>query len=391
MKQNKSKFYLTTLFLSLVLFNTDLLAKKKYKGAAKHTQPKIETLAKSTEYIFDQGLGDMLETKLKQKIDELFSKHDITGITATILIPQKGMWQINRGFQSKPNNRLIDNNTVFYWASVTKLITSTIIHQLVLEGKLSFNDKLSNWFPDIKQSKKISIDHLLTHTNGIYSFNADPNFHFSNKSFKPQELLEIAKSKKNLFKAGQYWSYTNTGYLLLALIIEKIESKTFAQVAQDRIAKPLNLKSLKTATKNEPNLALAHNKASVVHKDYSVPLGAGNMLSNSKDMAVFLSALLTGKIIPINEVHAMMKDLYPMYDKGQYYGKGIMLYDFNEINKTKTRWIGHSGGTENYKAIVVYDLQTKIIMAISINENIPVEAVAYKLMELINKQNLKQP
>jgi len=171
----------------------------------------------------------------------------------------------------------------------------------------------------------------------------------------------------------------------LALIIEKIESKTFSQVVKDRISEPLNLKTLKTATKNAPNLALAHNKDSVIHKDYSVPLGAGNMISNSIDMAVFLSALLTGKIIPIKEVHNMMKDLYPMFGNGQYYGKGIMLYDFNEVNQTKNSWIGHSGGTENYKAIVAYDVQTKAMIAISINENISVESVAYKLMELINK------
>jgi len=62
-----------------------------------------------------------------------------------------------------------------------------------------------------------------------------------------------------------------------------------------------------------------------------------------------------------------------------------MLYDFNEINQTKNSWIGHSGGTENYKAIVAYNIQTKAIITISINENIPVEAVAYKLMELINE------
>ena len=62
-----------------------------------------------------------------------------------------------------------------------------------------------------------------------------------------------------------------------------------------------------------------------------------------------------------------------------------MLYDFNVINQTNNSWIGHSGGTENYKAMVAYDFQTKAIIAISINENIPVEAVAYKLMELINK------
>ncbi len=382
----KNKLILILTLLSIVLCTSNkIIAQKNYKGGTKHKQPEIESLPKETEYIFDKKLNDTLEIKLNQKIGELFSKYNIAGITATILIPKKGIWETNRGFISKPDSIIIDSSTVFYWASVTKLITSAITHKLVLEGKLSFNDKLSKWFPDIEYSKKITIKQLLTHTNGIYSFNTDSTVHFSNKHFTPHELLTIAKSKKNLFKPGEYWSYTNTGYLLLALILEKIESKTFSQIVKDRISEPLNLKTLKQATENSPNLALAHNKDTVIHKDYSVPLGAGNMISNSKDMAIFLSALLTGKIIPIKKVHNMMKDLYPMFDKGLYYGKGIMLYDFNEINQTNNSWIGHSGGTENYKAIVAYDIQTKTIIAISINENIPVEAVAYKLMELINK------
>jgi D-alanyl-D-alanine carboxypeptidase len=382
----KNRFILILILLSIISCTSNkIITQKNYKGGTKHKQPEIESLPNETEYFFDKRLNDTLQIKLNKKIDELFSKHDIAGITATILVPQKGIWETNRGFISKPDNIIIDSITIFYWASVSKLITSTIIHKLVLEGKLSFNDKLSKWFPEIKYSKEITIEQLLTHTNGIYSFNSDSTVHFSNKHFNPDELLSIAKSKKNLFKPGEYWSYTNTGYLLLALIMERIESKTFSQIVKDKISEPLNLKTLKPATENTPNLALAHIKDSVIDKDYSVPLGAGNIISNSKDMALFFSALLTGKIIPKKEIHNMMKDLYPMFDKGQYYGKGIMLYDFNEINQTKNIWIGHSGGTENYRAIVAYDIETKIIIAVSINENIPVEAVAYKLLELINK------
>ena len=381
----KNKFILILILLSIISCTSNkIIAQKRYKGGAKHKPLKIESLPKNAEYIFDKKLNDTLETKLNEKIDDLFSKHNVAGITATILIPKKGIWETNRGYISKPDNKVIDSSSVFFWASVGKLITSTIIHQLVLEGRLSFNDKLSNWFPDFEYSKKITINQLLNHTNGIYSFNYDPSSR-ANKSFTTEEFLEISKSHNNMFKPGEYWSYTNTGYLLMSLIIEKIESKTFSQVILDRISKPLHLKTLKAATKNEPNLALAHYKDSVIHKDYSILLGAGGLLSNSKDMAVFLSTLLTGKIIPLKDVHNMMKDLYPMFNNGQYYGKGIMLYDFNKINKTNTVWIGHSGGTENYKAILLYDTKSKMIMAISINENIPAQAVAYKLMELMNE------
>lgn len=382
---NKADFTKTYFTLVFVLFicNGNLLAQIKYKGEPKHVQLNFDELSKPKRYNFNKKLSDSLEIKLNIKIDELFEKHNIAGITATILIPQKGIWETNRGFISKIDNKPVDSSSVFYWASVSKIITSTIVSQLIVEDKISLDDKLSLWFPEFQHSKKITIEQLLTHTNGIYSFNSDSTVHFSNKHFNPNELLDIAKSKENLFNPGEYWSYTNTGYLLLALIIEKVESKPFNKIVEERISERLKLKTLSAPKKMPTNLAIAHNKDSIIRKDYSIPLGAGNIISNSKDMAVFFSALLTGKLIPLEEVHKMMKDLYPMYDNGQYYGKGIMLYDFNEINQTNNSWIGHSGGTENYKAIVAYDMQTEIIIAISINENIPVGAVVYKLLELI--------
>lgn len=362
-----------------------LLAQNNYKGALKYEQPNIDIFPSSTEYILDQELENNLDSKLNKKIDELFDKHNIAGITATILIPEKGVWEINKGFISKPDNIHIDSLSVFSWMSVSKLITSTIIHQLVLEGKLSFEEKLSKWYPEIQYSKKITIEQLLNHTNGIYSFNADPDFQSSNNNFSPEELLERFKVKKNLFKPGEYWSYTNTGYVLLALIIEKIEAKPFEQIVKERISNFLDLKTLESPKEIPSNLALAHNKETVVYGDSVGPLGAGNIIGNSKDMTIFLSSLLTGKIIPIEMVHEMVKDLYPMFNNGQYYGKGIMLYNFEEINNTDNIWIGHSGGTENYKTILMFDIKTKIIMAISINENIPAEAIANKLIELISE------
>ena len=378
------------LLIGLILFfcssNQTLLAQNKYKGAPKHQELSTDIFPDSTDYILDKSLESDLTIKLNQKIDELFEKHNVAGITATVLVPEKGLWNTNRGFISKPDNVAVDSSSVFYWASVGKLITSTIIQQLVKEDKLSLNDKLSKWFSEIQYAKKIKIEQLLNHTNGIYSFQVDSTFHYSNKHYSPNEVLEVSKSYKNLFKPGEYWSYSNTGYVLLALIIEKIESKTFEQVIKERIADPLNLTTLRVAPKDTPsNLALAHDKDIVITNNFSQPVGAGNIISNSKDMAVFLSALLTGKIIPIEMVHDMMKDLYPMFDKGLYYGKGIMLYDINDNNKTNTVWIGHSGGTETYKAIVAYDTQTKAIITISINQNFPAEAVAYKLMEIINE------
>ncbi|MCU0416213.1 MAG: beta-lactamase family protein [Cytophagaceae bacterium] len=359
-----------------------------YKGGKLHEQPALTTFPNDTNYSFSKLTDTALTTKLNEKINQIIVSQNIIGLSVTALIPDKGMWQLDTGYISKNNSILVDSNSVFYWASVGKLITSITIHLLIADGKIALTDKLKKWYPQFEYSDKITIEHLLTHTSGIYSFNSDSSFHYSNVYQTPTELLDIALSQNNLFQPGEYWSYSNTGYLLLALIAEKIEAKSFSEIVSDRISGPLNLKSLRALQPQElpSNLALSHKGGKVNETQFSVPLGAGNIVSDSKDMATFLMKLLTGQILPFSTVHAMFTKLYPMFvNTGQYYGLGIMLYDFNEINGTQNQWMGHSGGTENYKAVIVFDIKTQVIITVSVNQNTPAEAIAYSLLGLITE------
>ena len=356
-----------------------------YKGKAKHAAIDASVLPHAGLYDFNQGVSLELQQKLNNKIASLMEEHSIAGISVAMLVPDRGFWHLDTGYVSKPNDRKVDEASVFYWASVAKLVTSTVIYQLIEEQQLNEEAKLSEWFPDLENANSISIKHLLTHTNGLYSFNSDSTFHASNDYYSPEQLLAIAKANKNLFPAGQYWAYTNTGYLLLALIAEKIENKTFQQIVADRVTTPLQLKSCKVLTAQEEpvNLAQAHKDGEVLAHDYSIPLGAGNIVSNSTDMLHFLHAVLTSSLLQETTLETMLNALYPMFDNGMYYGRGIMVYDFNEINKTDKTWIGHSGGTDDYKALLVYDTTSKAMIAISINQNIPVEAFANSLFALL--------
>ena len=356
-----------------------------YEGGALHSQPPFHIFPNENTYETSSLSDPILKNELDDNISNIISQQGINGISITMLIPDKGIWQFDTGYVSMEDNVLVDTASVFYWASVGKLITSTIIHQLISEQKLESTDKLSTWFPQFQFAEQITISHLLNHTNGIYSFNNDSAFHYSNLFHTPSELLDISLSESNLFDPGQYWSYSNTGYLLLALISENIEAKSFAQIVEERISQPENIPSLRALEQNElpNNLALAHNQGNVVETHYSMPLGAGNIVSNSKDMSFFFKALLTGQYLPITTVHNMLYELYPMFDIGQYYGSGIMLYDFNEISGTQKLWIGHSGGTEHYKAVLVYDIERSIVCAISVNQSFPVEAIAKSMIDLI--------
>jgi len=378
--------FLILIFLLTCFNKNNTYGQSRYKGGKKHTPPAANLLPDPNgNYNLNTPLSGFLKDTLDKQVDKVFSITGMPGITAAMLIEGKGLWQIDTGFISKPEQRKVDSSTLFYWASVSKIITATIIAILVEEHKLSYDSKLSEWYPQFQDATQITIDELLKHTSGLYSFNTDSTFHYSKRYYAPPELFDLVKANKNLFRPGEYWSYSNTGYLLLALITEKIEGKTFAQIVQQRIAGPLHLPSLKVLAPGDSpaNLALAHANGTTITEDYSTPLGAGNIIGNAKDMVVLLYSLLTGKISTLDLTNDGLHDLYPMFEKGMYYGRGIILTDFNEINQTNGYWIGHNGGTEDYRALLIYDTATKAFVAIAVNQHIPVEAITRKLLEQI--------
>lgn len=383
MKRSNLYCFLMLTFLFASCSKHDAYSQTRYKGSKKHAPPGPNILPDpNSNYHLNTPISGSLKDSLDKQVSDVFAITGMPGITAALLIAGKGLWVMDTGFISRPEQRKVDSTTLFYWASVTKLITATIIATLVEEHKLSYDSKLADWYPQFQDATKITIDELLKHTSGLYSFNTDSTFHYSKRYYAPQELFDLIKANKNLFRPGEYWSYSNTGYLLLALIAEKIEGKTFAQIVQQRIAAPLHLTSLRALSPGEQpaNLALAHVNGNTLAEDYATPLGAGNIISNAKDMVVLLYSLLTGKISTLSVTNDRLSDLYPMFENGMYYGRGIILSDFNEINQTNDYWIGHSGGTEDYRALLVYDVATKAFVAIAVNQRIPVEAIARKLL-----------
>ncbi|SDF13849.1 D-alanyl-D-alanine carboxypeptidase [Mucilaginibacter pineti] len=361
-------------------------AQDSSKDPKKHAQPSLAVFPDGSIYDIGAPLNGSLKDSLDQTVRRLFAITVMPGLTAAILVPGKGLWQTDTGYLSKPGLKKADAGSVFYWASVCKLLTATVIEQLINEQKLQHDSKLSVWFPKLHDAGKITIDELLEHTSGIYSFNNDPTIFDIDRYYSPDELIGLSQGQKNLFPPGKTWSYSNTNYLLLALIAENIEGKSFDEIIQQRIALPLHLTSLHALKPHEQpdNLALAHENGAIVKEDYSVPLGAGNVVSNARDMVVLLYSLMTGKLGPVLLVHDRLKDLYAMPDAGTWYGSGMMLTDFNEITHTDDLWIGHSGGTQTYRALLVYDTATKTFIALAINQHVSVEAVARKLLSVVH-------
>src|SRR5580698_113597 len=165
-----------------------------------------------------------------QEINELLKQYTKqNSFNGVALVAQKGKILLEQGYGYKnaTTKSLNDSNTVFQIGSITKQFTSAIILQLQEQHKLSVQDKLSKYIPDYPNSDSITIENLLTHTSGIYNYTNDDAY-MQNTSATPiklETLISLFKNKPLDFSPGTKYSYSNSGYVLLGYIIERITGK----------------------------------------------------------------------------------------------------------------------------------------------------------------------
>ena len=240
--------------------------------------------------------------------------------------------------------------TKYRIGSVTKMFTSVMIFQLIYEKKLSLDDALSKFFPGIPNADKITIGNLLNHHSGLYNFTNDstyPNWDTLPKT--EQQMLGLFKNQKPDFQPGEKAEYSNTNYVLLGYIIEKITGDSYANELEKRIVNKIGLNNTyyghKTdAGNNEASSYTFSNNKWVQSKetDMSIPGGAGAIVSTPCDLTKFIYALFTGKLISSESLKEMTK----IQDN---FGMGIFQVSFYDMHG-----FGHTGGIDGFASNLVY-------------------------------------
>ena len=247
---------------------------------------------------------------VSQKMDELLTAYSNQyQFNGSVLVAQKGRVVLQKGYgwknvQDKQKN---DDQTIFQVGSVTKQFTAAIILQLQQQGKLSVHDKLSKYYPDFPNSGMITLEHLLTHTSGIYNYTNDLAF-MKTEAVKPATqtaMLALFRSKPLDFTPGTKFSYSNSGYLLLGYIIEKVTGKSYYQAVRERILQPLhmdhsgfNFTGLTGSNKASGYFILTSTKvepATIV--DSSVAYAAGALYTSVGDLYKWDRALYTAGLL----------------------------------------------------------------------------------------------
>src|SRR5918998_2869513 len=183
------------------------------------------------------------------RIDEYMSRTaQFRQFNGAVLVAENGkvIYKKGLGMANMEWNVANDVDTKFRLGSITKQFTSMLVLQLVEQGKIKLDGKLSEYLPDYRKDvgEKVTIHHLLTHTSGIPSYTSAPGF-FENVSRNPYKVADFVKTyaSGNLeFEPGSKYSYNNSGYFLLGAIIERVTGKTYEQALKENILDPVGMK-----------------------------------------------------------------------------------------------------------------------------------------------------
>src|SRR5215813_15314180 len=225
------------------------------------------------------------------QIDKLISTYARYGqFNGAVLVADEGKVVYQKGVGLANMEWEIPNapDTKFRLGSITKQFTATLIMQLVEQGKIKLDGKLSDYLPDYRKDtgEKVTIHHLLTHTSGVPSYTSQPGF-FENVSRNPYKVDEFVKkyASGNLeFEPGSKYTYNNSGYFLLGAIIEHVTGKPYEQVLKENIFDPAGMKN--TGYDHHDTIiakrATGYSKTpngytNAAYLDMSIPYAAGSM------------------------------------------------------------------------------------------------------------------
>jgi D-alanyl-D-alanine carboxypeptidase len=247
--------------------------------------------------------------------------------------------------------------------SISKVFTGVLIFQLIEEKKLTLNTRLATFFPQIPNAAVITIDQLLSHHSGLHNFTADPAFasYMAQPKTQAQMLAMLATSPPD-FAPGTKAAYSNTNYVLLGYIVEKLAKMSYAQALQKRIVAKAGLKDTYYGGKISPAKQEAYSYKLTPtgwqpepESDMSIPGGAGAIVSTPTDLTRFLEALFSGKLLTPASLAAMQ-------EVRDGYGRALFAAPYNG---QKFYW--HNGGIDNFRSNMGYLPTEKLAVAICTN------------------------
>ena len=334
----------------------------------------------------------MVAPALAARIDASISGYyKPAGPGATVIVTKDGQTVFRKAYGMADVVRHVPMtpDTVLRIGSLTKQFTSTAIMMLADEGKLSVSDDITKYLPGYPtHGKKITIEHLLTHSSGILSYTSKRSFRDAMaKDMTVAQMIDSFKDDKPEFEPGAQWRYNNSGYFLLGAIIEKVSGMPYAKFVEQRIFVPLAMTNTAyegyergTAPRAAGHTGSPGHYEPGTPLSMSLPYAAGSLVSTADDLARWDAAVSSGKLL---KAASWQKAFTPYTLDGgapTKYGYGWML---DKVQGAPT--IGHGGSINGFKAFALRVPSEKLYVAVLSNSDsglVAPEIVANKVAAL---------
>ncbi|WP_378733247.1 serine hydrolase domain-containing protein [Nocardia brasiliensis] len=310
--------------------------------------------------------------ELQQAIEEIVDS-GFVGLTLRVH-DERGEWVGSAGVSKLGESAPPPIDGHVRIGSNTKTFTATLVLQLVAEGTIGLDTPVADYLPEFELDERITVRMLLRHTSGIFNFTGEvyadgtvvPGIPWSGqewvdnrfKTYQPEELVRFALAEPVRFEPGTGWSYSNTNYVLARLLIEKVTGRSAAEETQRLILGPLGMSgTLVPGTSTEIPEPHAHayyryvddgqeKTVDVTSQNPSWISAGGDMISTTADLHTFISALVSGKLLPA-PLLAEMCTPHPTGIPNMDYGLGVFV-----VQTDGGTVISHNGGHGGHAALM---------------------------------------
>jgi len=274
--------------------------------------------------------GQSFNTAKLDSLFDLLKEHDKFMGSVELSQNNKVLYARTIGYADLENKHVADQNTKYRIGSISKTFTTALVFIAIESDKLSLDQTIASYFPNVVNADKINIKHLLGHSSGIYNFTNDEDYlDWNTEKQSKEDMIKRISNLESDFEPGSKHDYSNSNFILLTYILEDIYGESYSTLISNMIAKPLGLKNTKFGSTIDIDNNDCHSYyfdgqwVKESETDMSVPLGAGALISTPHDLNLFIEAMFAGDLIS-KESLAMMMNI----EDG--YGLGMFKYPYND-------------------------------------------------------------
>jgi D-alanyl-D-alanine carboxypeptidase len=351
-----------------------------------------------------------LKTALQLKLDEWHKAGSFPGATLGVVLANNESFGLAVGVSDRETKKRMMPTDRMLAGSVGKTFAAATALQLIKEGRIRLDDKIEKylgteeWFSRLPNAKQITVRQLMNHTSGLVRYEFKEQFTKDltanpEKSWKPAELVAYLLDEKPPFAPGEAWDYSDTNYIVLGMIIEKVTSRRFYEEANRRLLKPLKLTNtipqdgprLKGVIQGYagPNNPFGGTDAMIVNGKFAInpqfEWTGGGYASTAQDLARWAKMIYEGKAYSPDLLPDVLKGVSaPMLGRETKYGLGVIIR-----KTTLGPSYGHSGFFPGYMTDMMYFPEHKVAVAVQVNTSVgrslgkPLSRVLVEVMEVI--------